>query len=445
MSLGGRVPSTASSDAGSIRPSHMPRQERLIEIVMPEPLAAGRMIDNFTPEPPQLPSHSGKVRRRGSISSISSASFANWGRKRSNSTTSTIDPLSAPVAHAIHAAPMAEGKAAYPPVSFPMAKRYAFRSHGDPASTRQRTSSDSGRPGSIWSAGSSAPRAPSFAMRHAPPLPPFASSGRRTSVAGSGSPLNEARHGSPNAPSPSAKPEPAFDKPIPYTVDRAPALRVFVPLSASVRHWPSAEGAFYAMRELEKCGAAKRLKVGDLVVSGAIPTSALLTNEQVNPAIKGAYHVDKILVYVPNTQHLLLPLSKLHSGGHLPPTINALEIPPSYYLGLLPTPHIVYLDLAPFASQIVSNIRLTSHKSDVTTTRGDRVIATRYLFVAGCEIRNGPWKGLLSLEVEGTAEGKLELEARVGNGDPSRAVRGPWEIVREMQGTVWLRYVVQTR
>lgn len=85
-------------------------------------------------------------------------------------------------------------------------------------------------------------------------------------MAGSGSPLNENRHGSPNPPSTSTKAEPAFDKPIPFTVDRAPALRVFVPLSASVRNWPSAEGAYYAMRELEKCGASKRLKMGDLVV-----------------------------------------------------------------------------------------------------------------------------------------------------------------------------------
>jgi hypothetical protein len=62
------------------------------------------------------------------------------------------------------------------------------------------------------------------------------------------------------------RPEPAFDKPMPYIPGRAPVLRVFVPLSEKVRRWPSAEGAQAAVEELEKCGALKRMRLGDLVV-----------------------------------------------------------------------------------------------------------------------------------------------------------------------------------
>jgi hypothetical protein len=61
--------------------------------------------------------------------------------------------------------------------------------------------------------------------------------------------------------------EPAFDQSLPYTPGRAPILRVFVPLSGKVRRWPSAEGALAAVRELDKCGATRRLRLGDIVVS----------------------------------------------------------------------------------------------------------------------------------------------------------------------------------
>jgi hypothetical protein len=50
---------------------------------------------------------------------------------------------------------------------------------------------------------------------------------------------------------------------------------------------------------------------------------------------------------------------------------------------------------------------------------------------------------MVSLEAEGTAEGRAEMEARFGSGDPSRCVMGPWEVVRErsMMGSIWLRLV----
>ena len=61
--------------------------------------------------------------------------------------------------------------------------------------------------------------------------------------------------------------EQAFERPPPYAVGRAPILRVFVPLSEKVRKWPSADGAAASVKELDKCGATRRLKLGDLVVS----------------------------------------------------------------------------------------------------------------------------------------------------------------------------------
>jgi hypothetical protein len=60
--------------------------------------------------------------------------------------------------------------------------------------------------------------------------------------------------------------EPVFDKPPPYLVGKAAVLRVFVPLSEKVPRWPSAEGAYWVVKEMEKCGAMRKLRLGDLIV-----------------------------------------------------------------------------------------------------------------------------------------------------------------------------------
>lgn len=121
---------------------------------------------------------------------------------------------------------------------------------------------------------------------------------------------------------------------------------------------------------------------------------------------------------------------------------------PSYYYPFLPPPQIIYLNLAPFAHQAMRSIRLAHDRRDVTVASGARLSAKRYLHVAGFEVKPGDnvapeWQGMVSLEAEGTAEGKREIEKRIGGGDPTKAVIGPWEVVREksMMGTVWLRLI----
>ena len=231
---------------------------------------------------------------------------------------------------------------------------------------------------------------------------------------------------------------------------RAPILRVFVPLGDRLSRWPSAEGAQLAIRELDKCGATKRLKLGDLVVRILGPLCYFQGSfRQVNTAIHQPRTTEHVLVFVPYVRHLLVPLEYRHcSTGHLPAYVDAFAFAPSYYYPFLPSPQIIHLNLAPFAQQALRSIRLAHDRRDMTVTSGARVSAKRYLHVAGFEIKPGDhvapeWHGMVSLESEGTAEGKMEIERRLGLGDPLKAIMGPWEVVRErsMTGTVWLRLI----
>jgi len=257
--------SRVGSDAGSIMSSQVPKKERLMEIVMPEPLASKPDLESSAHGTPV----ERKVIRRSSISSIASAASFSLGRRRSNSTASA-----SVVPSDVVATPMASGKADLPPVSYPSAKRYGFKRHGDPPSSmRQRTFSETSRPGSIRSMQSSTH---SVALsqwvssnRQAQFMPPAVPSNRAslTSARSGQSPVH--RYGAPlRRDCPTPKAEPAFDKPLPYVQGRVPILRVFVPLSEQVQRWPSAEGAAAAIAELDKCGATRRLRLGDLIVSG---------------------------------------------------------------------------------------------------------------------------------------------------------------------------------
>ncbi|WVQ63611.1 uncharacterized protein L199_001764 [Kwoniella botswanensis] len=458
-----RLGSAAGSDAGSLAPAtKMPRQERLVEIVMPEPLAAQGPQDD---EPTSFPTTQ-KVRRRGSIGSIASAASFSFGRRR---TASISAEPRAEISPNAPAAPMPSGKAALPPVSYPSAKRYGFKRHGEPS--RSRKSSESSRPGSIFSVQSTPSFSahqrvssvysgrPSFAVdRNAPPVPGFPAglsmpppiggggtrssfassdggrSGRRSENGGnspiSGVFLSRRDFGTP----PPNRPEPCFDRPIPFTVGRAPILRVFVPLSDRIQRWPSAEGAAAATKELEKCGALRRMKLGDIVV---------------NTAIRQPKTTEHVLVYVPFVRHLLVPLDYTFSpNGNLPSYVNGFDIAPSYYYPFLPTPQVIFLNLAPFAERAMKSIRLAYDRRDVTVASGARLSAKRYLHVAGFEVHQADpvapeWYGMVSLEAEGTAEGKQDIEARLVGLNGSRPVMGPWELVREksMMGTIWLRLI----
>lgn len=90
----------------------------------------------------------------------------------------------------------------------------------------------------------------------------------------------------------------------------------------------------------------------------------------------------------------------------------------------------------------MQSIRLAFDRRDVTVASGARMAAKRYLHVAGFEISAddpaaAEWQGMVSLEADGTAEGKAEIIRRL------HGAKGPWEIVREksMVGTVWLRMI----
>lgn len=244
-----------------------------MEIVMPEPLASRVELEDGPSRLRASPTN-GKLQRRSSISSIASAASFSFGRKRANSTTIPVAKLDG------LAAPMSAGKAALPPVSYPVPKRYGFSRHGD--QPRSRTFSESSRPGSVFSLQSS----PSVALsqwigtQNRPPVSmppnglPNGLSGipnHRSSTAGSDigrSPMQ--RYGSPvrrDQNTPGMKIEPAFDRAVPFIHGRAPILRVFVPISQKAPRWPSAEGAAIAVAELDKCGATRRLRLGDLIVS----------------------------------------------------------------------------------------------------------------------------------------------------------------------------------
>ena len=239
-----------------------------------------------------------KLRRRGSLSSLASgASFA--FRRRSNSVVSSTPPGEVSIMTPVAATPLPSGKAATPPVSYPMAKRYGFKRHGDtPSSNRPGTMYDSSRPGSVFSLSSTpltdAPRRLSsaqsarlsiagdrqsnmgFPLMRPPPLGP---AGHRASVISSDG-GRSSRLDTSDSPqygrsprqlvTPPPRVEPMFDRPCPFTPGRAPVLRVYVPLSDKVRRWPSAEGAHATITELDKCGARRRMRLGDLVVSALI-------------------------------------------------------------------------------------------------------------------------------------------------------------------------------
>jgi hypothetical protein len=385
--------------------SRIARHERLVELVMPSPLSSN---------PPAELSPGPNLTRRGSMASMSSSASMTFARKRSNS----LLPSSASIK---------------PPPAYPQPKRYGFKSN-ESGGGRSRTPSDSGRPGSVFSYQSSPSIRPSSQMRGKGLL--------RASFAGS----EPGRVPSPKLVLPT-RVEPIFDQPPPYTLGRAPVLRVFVPLSERVPRWPSAEGAMWTVKELDKCGATKRLKVGDLVVSASTNYLDLWLMMQINTAIppKGTEH---ILMFVPSVKHLLVPLEYTSSRiPHLPSYVDAFSLPPSYFHPLL-APIILFLDLKPFVGQAMSALRLAYDRRDVTVSSGARVTAKRYIHVTGFEIQPiqgiaPEWNGIVSLEAEGTVEGKAEIEKRLGEGNPNRAVKGPWEIVREktMRGNVWLRLV----
>ena len=424
-----------SAPATPVKPGF---QDRLLEIVMPEPLASApdRSQDSRPFNPASAPNP--HRMRRGSIGSLASASSF-FGRKRSNSMAST--KTDAPSSSSGYR----PGKSSLPPVSYPVARRYNGRTYDMPNS-RPRSSMSS-RPGSVFSVQSSPVTGLIHSPSGIPPVPSLAhgisayqlnnristSTGSSDAGAGRRSAMNSpiGRYGSPTRRDQSNKVEPAFDKPVPYTPGRVPVLRVFVPLSESVPYWPSAAGTAATVNDLRRCGALQIMRPGDLVV---------------NTACKNPQTTEHVLIYVPSLQERLIPLDyRFNPAGHLPAYLDAFKVPPSYYHPLLNAPQIVYLDLKPYASRGIASLRLAWERSDVTVATGARMVAKRYLHTAGFEITPddpaaAEWHGMISLEAEGTAEGKADIIKRFGG-------LSPWEVVRErsMSGLVWLRVVDESR
>lgn len=157
----------------------------------------------------------------------------------------------------------------------------------------------------------------------------------------------------------------------------------------------------------------------------------VIAETQVNTACRQPKTTEHVLVFVPFVKHLLVPFDYRHaSTGHLPPYVDGFALPPSYYYPFLPSPQILYLDLTPYRQRGLRSIRLAFDRRDVTIASGAKMAAKRYLHVAGFEVTAedpaaAEWQGIVSLEADGTAEGKADMVERF-NGS-----KGPWEVVRE--------------
>lgn len=101
----------------------------------------------------------------------------------------------------------------------------------------------------------------------------------------------------------------------------------------------------------------------------------------------------------------------------------------------------------------MASIRLAYDHKDVLVSTG-RASAKRCIHVTGFEVPQEAYErqreqggvdrewGIITLEAEGTGEGRAELERRLGYGDAARVGREAWEVVREKSvGSVWLRAV----
>jgi hypothetical protein len=188
---------------------------------------------------------------------------------------------------------------------------------------------------------------------------------------------------------------------------------------------------------LERAGAWSKLVVGDIIINTALQDPLLPKH---------------LMLYTPVMQPFLVPLEYQYSTlGHLPSYMDAFALPPSYYFPILPLPHIIHLDISPWAEKVLATLRLAFDRTDITTARGERMVAKRYLHVAGFQITPDnhriaveDWEGMVTIEGDGTAEGRNEILRRIGKTPDLRSsnkVRGPWEIIRgkSLGGSVWLK------
>ncbi|KAF8324906.1 uncharacterized protein EI90DRAFT_2933604 [Cantharellus anzutake] len=203
-----------------------------------------------------------------------------------------------------------------------------------------------------------------------------------------------------------------------HRLGHAPLLRVFVPSPEG--NWLSDNNVIRCEEELRKAGIVHLLKTGDVVWDVAVGEEG-----NVGRLIwDGAYLIDLDYSY--------------SLTGELPPYVDSLCFPPSYWhkvLRIAGNP-ICYLDIRPYSQEIAMNIALIQSRVQTETPQGHLHNVVRWIHRSSFQIRSetpllpiqpnstyhgrtptidAAWEGTVFIEAEGTNEGLEDLQARCGN------------------------------
>lgn len=125
--------------------------------------------------------------------------------------------------------------------------------------------------------------------------------------------------------------------------------------------------------------------------------------------------------------------TRYDAAGHLPPFINALLFPTTYYDWILPQTYTptMYLDVLPWRNDIVKSLHLTRDNVEVMSPQGPMYRVAKWLYRASLTIDVPPesiaasgfiesahdahasWNGRIVIETEGTTEHVCELLRRL--------------------------------
>ncbi|KAF8312062.1 hypothetical protein DL93DRAFT_2060266, partial [Clavulina sp. PMI_390] len=206
-----------------------------------------------------------------------------------------------------------------------------------------------------------------------------------------------------------------------FKLGQAPLLRVFVPNSAGV--WLSDDNILRCEDELRRAGVTSYLKVGDVVWDVALGDEGNVGRM----VWDGAYLIDLDYTYT--------------ITGEIPPYIDSLCFPPSYWHKILRIPGdpIVHIDLQPYAEEIARNLALLQSRVQTETPQGAYHTVVRWIHRSSFQLRgetpllplrshasagnnaagrtphiDKAWEGTVFIEAEGTNEGLQELQERCG-------------------------------
>ncbi|WFD34759.1 hypothetical protein MCUN1_001603 [Malassezia cuniculi] len=192
----------------------------------------------------------------------------------------------------------------------------------------------------------------------------------------------------------------------PYSPDRAALFYVWTPEDEN-SSWTSSTGLQRAERELFLSGVWRFLRTGDVVYNVS----------------KADNYNDGRFIFC-NEELAPLP-TKYDRVGHLPEMIDMLQLPPTYYSRALRDSGagpVVFLDILPYRSEILSSLYL-SRENVETTSVNRRYRINKWVYRATVDIfaasdgtdANGThpgWNGTLAIILEGTAEHARELVRR---------------------------------